>query len=234
MSGENSRRAFLKLSMGAAGSCLLVGSRNQAARAGDEPPPVEFRPMPVRQVTTGPMAHFFGYYDKCPWNATGRYLLVHQSDFCDRQPAPGEKLRIGRIDTSDGDRLEILDETAAWSWQQGAMLQWLGSSPDRELIYNVYDEKDKQYRARIRDLESDAVRELSRPIYALSPDGARAASLPFDRLNRLRPGYGYMARPERGAEQKAPADDGLWTLDVATGAGAAGRADRAGGGQQAR
>ena len=43
---------------------------------------------PVREVTRGPFYHFFGYYDKCPWDVTGRYLLGMRVAFMDRPPTP--------------------------------------------------------------------------------------------------------------------------------------------------
>ena len=42
---------------------------------------------PARPVTQGPKHHFFGYYDKSPWNASGKYLLANEADFNDRAPA---------------------------------------------------------------------------------------------------------------------------------------------------
>ena len=83
--------------------------------------------VPAKAVTKGPKHHFFGYYDKCPWHSTGRYLLAGETGFIDRQPKPGEKLTVGMIDREDGDKYIELDRTPAWSWQQGTMLQWLGS-----------------------------------------------------------------------------------------------------------
>lgn len=198
-----SRRAFAR-------GCLLGGAAvvlNRPVRGAEAPP--------ARPVSRGPLHHFFGYYDKCPWNASGRYLLAHQSGFCDRQPNPGEAVRVGLIDTHDGDRFLPLDRTAAWSWQQGAMLQWLGANPDRQIIYNTFDGTD--YRATIRDIETNQARTLPKPIYAVSGDGTQAVTLPFDRLNRLRPGYGYMARPERAADDPAPADDGIGWMNVSNG-----------------
>jgi hypothetical protein len=35
---------------------------------------VDVRDVPVRAVTSGPWHHSFGYYDKTPWDSTGRYL----------------------------------------------------------------------------------------------------------------------------------------------------------------
>ena len=41
---------------------------------------------PVQQITRGPFYHFFGYYDKCPWDVTGRTLLGMRVAFMDRPP----------------------------------------------------------------------------------------------------------------------------------------------------
>ena len=171
--------------------------------------------LPARAVTRGPKHHFFGYYDKCPWDKSGRYLLAMEIDFCDRQPKPGEALTLGMVDLKDGDRYIPFDTTTAWAWQQGTMLQWLGSAPDREVAYNAV--ADKQYVSVIRDVHANTTRTLPRPIYALSTDGKQAVSLPFDRLHRLRPGYGYCALPEQSPDNPAPQKDGIWWMDVASG-----------------
>jgi len=49
------------------------------------------RDIPARPATRGPKHHFFGYYDKCPWDATGRLLLALEVDFMGRPP--GRKTR---------------------------------------------------------------------------------------------------------------------------------------------
>ena len=41
---------------------------------------------PVHQVTHGPRHHFFGYYEKSPWSASGHLLLAHEAGFNDRPP----------------------------------------------------------------------------------------------------------------------------------------------------
>lgn len=207
------RRAFgtaLAAMIAAPGLTRRVRARDDAPRQVD----VSDR-ITVRAVTKGPLHHFVGYYDKHPWNGNGRYLAVHQSPFADRQANPGEAVRIALVDLQDGDRVLPVDSTTAWSWQQGAMLQWLGSAPDRLLIYNSFDGTD--YRATIRDIESGQVRTIARPVYTVSADGTQAISLPFDRLNRLRPGYGYMARDERFPNDPAPKEDGLWHVDLESG-----------------
>ena len=198
-----SRRKFLASAagLGAAG----VRSRGKEAEY----------PVPARAVTKGPKHHFFGYYDKCPWDSTGRYLLCMETDFIDRQPKAGEELTVGMVDLKDGDKYVPLDTTAAWSWQQGTMLQWLGSAPDKEVIYNAVAEK--QSVAVIRDVHTGKTRTLPRPVYAMSPDGKKAVTLDFARLHRLRPGYGYATVPETHADELAPDKLGIWLMDAATG-----------------
>jgi len=165
-------------------------------------------------VTQGPKHHFFGYYDITPWDKSGRYLLANEVDFIDRQPKPGEALTVGMVDLQ-AKKYIAFDTTTAWCWQMGTRLQWLGSSPDREVIYNSV--KDDRYVATIRDVHTGKTRTLPRPIYALSPDGMQAVTLDFERLHRLRPGYGYCALPERGATEAAPKGMGIYSMDLMSG-----------------
>ena len=196
------RRQFLS----AFGAGLAAGALGQEAATR----------LPARAVTKGPKHHFFGYYDKCPWDKTGRYLLAMEISFCDRQPKPGEGLTLGMVDLKDRDRYVPFAETPAWCWQQGTMLQWLGSAPDKQVVYNAV--ADRRYVSVLRDVHAGrTVTTLPRPVYALSADGRQAVSLPFDRLHRLRPGYGYCALPEKHPDDPAPGTDGVWWMDVATG-----------------
>ncbi len=165
-------------------------------------------------VTKGPKHHFFGYYDKCPWDKTGRYLLSNEVSFVDRQPKKGEQLTVGMVDLKDGNKFIPLGKTKAWCWQQGTMLQWLGSAPDRKIIYNSVD--GDKYISVIKDTKTGKVTKLPLPIYALSADGKQAVSLDFARLGRLRQGYGYVALPEKFRDDPAPKELGVWWMDVET------------------
>lgn len=80
---------------------------------------------PAYAVTQGPKHHFFGYYDKCPWDGSGRYLLSLETSFIDRPPAADDVATVGVIDLQNGNRFRPLAQTRAWNWQQGAMLHWL-------------------------------------------------------------------------------------------------------------
>jgi hypothetical protein len=201
-----SRREFARA---AAGGLLLAG------RAAGQPKAENPFKVPARAVTRGPLHHWFGYYDKSPWSADGRFLLANEVDFVDRQPKPGEAITVGRVDLNGGNTFVPLGRTAAWSWQQGTMLQWLGSNPNREVVYN--SAVDGKPGAVVQDIDSNRTRELPLPVYALSPDGTQAVTLDFARLHRLRPGYGYPSYEERFADDPAPDKLGIWWMDMRTG-----------------
>lgn len=170
----------------------------------------------VRRVTGGTRHHFFGYYDKCPWDITGRYLLALEVGFMDRPPRPDDVAVIGKVDLHDGDRWEPIAETTAWNWQQGTHLQWLGPGYDRYAIYNRRD--GGAFSAFIVDVRTGEGRRLPRPIYAVSRDGRQAVTLDFARVHRNRPGYGYVGIRDRWADDPAPAADGIYHMDLDSGA----------------
>ena len=167
----------------------------------------------IQAVTRGPKHHFFGYYDKSCWDASGRWILGQESGFMDRPPRLGDKLVIGVIDTHNDYTWHPLAETGAWNWQQGCMLQWLGSSS--EIIFN--DLGDDGFYARIMDVETGRGRTVSRPVYAVNLPGTHAVSLNFSRLHHQRPGYGYDGIADPWEKVARPTDDGIYALDLRTG-----------------
>jgi hypothetical protein len=177
--------------------------------------PVSQDSVPVRAVTAGPRHHFFGYYDKSPWDATGRYMLALEAPFADREPGPDDRAAVGVIDLDAGCAFHPLADTVAWNWQQGAMLQWLPSAPDRLIIFN--DRRDGAFVSVIMDIRNAEARILPRPIYAISRDGSRALTPNFARLADLRPGYGYAGIADPWRENPQPDDDGIYEMNLATG-----------------
>lgn len=64
------------------------------------------------------------------------------------------------------------------------------------------------------------IRELPRPVFALSPDGTLAAAICMKRLEHASRGWGYTvskAARKAARAQKHPLNDGLWVTNVATG-----------------
>ena len=169
---------------------------------------------PVREITRGPHHHWFGYYDKLEFDPHSQLVLGMQVEFEHRSPMPVDRIRVGMVDTADGDRWTDLGNSSAWCWQQGCMLQWIPGSTS-EIIWN--DREDGRYVSRVLNVETGRRRTLPSPVYALSPDGKWAVTTDFRRLNDTRPGYGYAGIPDPNAEVAAPDDVGLWKLDLSTG-----------------
>lgn len=168
----------------------------------------------AKAITHGPKHHFFGYYGICPWNATGQYHLCLQSDFHDRPPAAGDTAVVGLVDMETG-KFEGVAETQAWNLQQGSMLHWLPTAPDRLITYNAREED--RFVGVVQDIHSGQKRILPYPISAMSRNGRQALGLNYARLKSLRPVVGYAGLPDPFADQNHPADDGVYTMDTETG-----------------
>jgi len=169
---------------------------------------------PLARAVTGDGHFFTGYYDICPWNATGELLLVLKVPFMDRPPAAGDVAEIGVVETASG-KYRKVTETRAWNFQQGCFSQWLPTAADRTFIYN--DLLRYNFVSVVYDLEEGVQRILPRPIGAVSANGRYGLTLNFARLFRTRPGYGYAGVSDPCAAENHPALDGVGLLDLETG-----------------
>ena len=169
---------------------------------------------PVRAITRGPKFHWFGYYDKLQFDPSSRYALGMEVDFEHRSPRPDDVIRLGYIDTQDGDRWIEIGTSRAWNWQQGCMLQWIPGSRD-EVIWN--DREGDRFVSRIFNIKTRKSRTLPAPVYSISPDGTWAIYPDFRRLNDCRPGYGYAGLPDPNKDKLIPEDAGIWRVDLKTG-----------------
>jgi hypothetical protein len=170
--------------------------------------------VPGRYITDGPYFHWFGYYDKLQFDPTGRYVLAMQTDFENRSPHADDEIRIGIIDLQNNDEWIELGTSRAWNWQQGCMLQFMPGSPS-EIVWN--DRDGDTYISHILDIHSRQQRTLPFPVYTLSPDGKMALSVDFERINDLRPGYGYAGIPDPNGKVLAPDDAGIYSCDLESG-----------------
>ncbi len=168
----------------------------------------------IRAITRGPAYHWFGYYDKLQFDPSSHLVLGMEVDFEHRSPRADDAIRIGLVDTGEGDRWRELGASRAWGWQQGCMLQWIPGGKS-EIIWN--DREGDRFVAHILDVHSEKRRTIPAPVYALSPDGGWAVRPNFARLNDTRPGYGYTGLPDPNSDVGAPEDDGLWRTDLASG-----------------
>lgn len=167
--------------------------------------------VPVRRISPADGEYFFGYYDLPAMR--GALHLAHKAPFADRLQKKGDRALVGVIDTDSG-KFEELDETEAWNFQQGAMLQWNPAESD-EIIYNCV--ADGEYRAAVMNIKTGKKRFLDMPVANVSPKGDYALSVNFSRIYDFRPGYGYAAFADRFYYKNHPEDDGIFLTDIKTG-----------------
>ena len=67
------------------------------------------------------------------------------------------------------------------------------------------------------DVKSQETRTIPHPIYSVSPDGKVAVTADFRRITEVRPGYGYNGLPDPHRDELAPADSGIFRIDMRTG-----------------
>jgi hypothetical protein len=170
---------------------------------------------PVHALTQGTEHHFFGYYDKTPWDASGRYVLALATGLYDRPPGAGDAATVGLVDTARGGAWRPVAQTRCWNFQQGNMLQWHPADPERLIVYNA--RQGGRPVGVVMDAFTGRERVLPMPIYAVSPRGDVALSVNFARLDACRPGYGYYELDGARAAEPSPADDGVFRMDLATG-----------------
>ncbi len=203
------RREFLRAAALSAAGSAMVARMPGAVRAAKANPDV-----PVRVVTRGPKHHWFAYYDKFQFDPTDRYLLGMQVDFEHRTPEPDDVITVGMVDLEDGDRWIELGQSRAWNWQQGCMLQWVPGSASR-ILWN--DREGDRFVCHVMDVKTGQRRTIPHPVYSVSPDGKSAVSADFRRIHDVRPGYGYAGLPDPHVDDLAPADSGLFHVDLETG-----------------
>lgn len=156
--------------------------------------------------------YFFGYYDKSPWDITGRYMLCMRANNTTKDVSPKEPLEIILIDTKNDNGWKKIADSRSWNVQMGCMAQWLGPDYDKQIIFN--DFRNEKYCSVILNVFTGEERVIDAPIYSVSNDGRLALSLDFSRLYNLRPGYGYYNVPETTKGKCLPEETCIWTIDI--------------------
>jgi len=174
--------------------------------------------FPIKRFAKRDHQLFFGYYDVSPINFDDSILLAVQAPLPNVSLSTGSRLEVGYYNLGNGDEFVKIGDTFTWCWQQGCRLQWyplLDCGKNNTVIYNTM--VNGSYGSCIQDIRSkNILSEFERAIYAMSPDGHYGFSLPFSRLGRLRPGYGYMALKDETEDDFAPVNDGIWRIDMAS------------------
>ncbi len=156
--------------------------------------------------------YFFGYYDKSPWDITGRYMICLKTKDTSRNVAPEEKAEILLIDTLENNKTIEVAQTKAWNVQQGCMAQWLGPDFKNKIIYN--DFRNGKFCSVILDVFTNEEKEICMPVYSVASNGKFALSLDFSRLHSLRPGYGYSNIKDKTEKIDVPQGPCIWYIDL--------------------
>jgi len=159
--------------------------------------------------------YFFGYYDKSPWDASGRYILCMRAKDTWTAPDPLGAVEILMFDSEDCYAFRVIGQSHTWNVQQGCMAQWLGPDYLTNIIFN--DLRNGKYCSVVLDWRTGKERVLPMPVYTVSADGKTALTLDFSRLHNLRKGYGYAALPEETEGQLLPDATCIWKMDIETG-----------------
>jgi hypothetical protein len=168
----------------------------------------------VRMVSDGSSHCFFGYYDKCPWDQSNRYLLSHR--ILGAQLPSGDSLAtIGYCDAESGNEFIPLTTTDSWNWQQGSMLQWLENCSEKKILFNRTTPQG--YGTVLFDIDRNEERLYGRPLAAASPQGDFIVSYNYGRLAVTHSAIGYFGHPVNYDLEPCPANDGLFFLDLETG-----------------
>lgn len=159
--------------------------------------------------------YFFGFHDCTPFSADMKRVLANHSELPIRMPLKGEGLEVGYFDFADGHlgKFHALDTSFAWNWHKGCRLQW---ADDNRIAFNT--EHDGALQCCLLEVTTGEKRYLPNAIDTVSEDGRLATSFSYERLNVLMPGYGYpYCHDGAYLEQKAPAETGLFLIDMSTG-----------------
>ena len=104
----------------------------------------------------------FFFYQCLQFDTTGRYLLGMRVYFEYRDIQPTDRGDVGFIDLKDHYKWTKIGDTTAWSWQQGARLQWRPRSD--EIVWNDRSDDGKKFVCRAHNFRTGKRRTLPRSL----------------------------------------------------------------------
>jgi hypothetical protein len=164
--------------------------------------------------TQGPGHHFFGYYDKSPFDAGGRRILCHTVNFNGRMVEKEDTAGIGFWDIKTG-KYHQMAKTCSFNWQQGSMLQWMPPGYSQWIIFNNCIDND--YKAVMVNTATGEQRLQPTTIYSLSANGKYAVTPNHRRHYFCRRGYSYCNIRDPKWDHKIPDGDGIHLVNLEEG-----------------
>jgi hypothetical protein len=185
--------------------------------------------LEVRQLTMGPLHHFFGYIghvQNVPWNKSGRYIVALRTSVRDHMPGVDEPAEIVLLDSERDYAARVVERSRAWNPQQGTMLYWNPEQQETQFFFNDRDPKTGKVFCVLFDLargeSGSRVREYRFDDVAIgnggvAQRGGKFLAINYGRMARLRRVTGYEGAHDWTAGVLHPKDDGVFRVEVATG-----------------
>ncbi len=171
----------------------------------------------IEKLTSGSKQYFASaYYGQHAWSKSERYVVCLETSLTDQKPTSKDEATVGMIDLTTN-KFIPLAKTKAWNFQQGAFVQWLGSSPDSLIIYN--DCRKGKFVSVILNVHTRKERVINKPVLGVSNDGKKAIGVNFTRLENALPGFGYVGEKVNSGQSTVayPDNDGLFLIDLESG-----------------
>jgi hypothetical protein len=156
---------------------------------------------------------FIGFHDIIPWSQDDSMVAIHRAKQNYFEMSDCDKPIDICIWKPESAKIEAVDSTAAWNFQQGSRLQWLPGKSDT-IAFNAIENGNAV--SVFRNVVSGDRRVLPAAIYALSPDAKISIAPNFTTLAHRWKAYGYPALSVNPLIED-PQADGLWQLDLETG-----------------
>tara|TARA_Y100000389_G_C17460004_1_gene520989 strand:- start:1744 stop:3000 length:1257 start_codon:yes stop_codon:yes gene_type:complete len=153
--------------------------------------------------------HSVGFHDIRPFNnLNNNLILLH------RYPlnSLGFKKKNTDIEICLWDfvksKIEKIDTTDTWSWEQGSRLQWFS---DNELIYNKRN--NGKIVSCVYDVDKKEKKIINNSIYSVNIN-KQFLHINYSRLWKLWKSYGYYSPDDLTDYKKKPEDDGVFICDT--------------------
>ena len=136
--------------------------------------------------------HSVGYHDIRPFNQINdKIIALHRYPLKNLDLADKVNIDICLWDYHNS-KIDKIDTTDAWSWEQGSRLQWLN---EKEIIYNKID--DGKLVSCIYNIQEKKKKLLRNPVYSISKKTKKILTLNYSRLGTIWKSYGYPAVNEK-------------------------------------
>lgn len=156
---------------------------------------------------------FFGYYDKCPMNASG-WVINHISNETTRLKRKIDSSLDIVLSNIYSDEIIKIDSSSAYTWQQGCRTQWLD---DDLLMFNDYSRKENCWVSKVFSLSSRSIIKTFN--YPVQDSFKRDffVSLNYKRLHAVTEDYGYNNQGDANENEFENEIDGLFIIDFNSG-----------------